>query len=219
MESQSQRFSRANTITRDEYDSQRRSEKSRRPKDDGPRGRPPIRNDEKVAEYAAQRPTVIRGWLERVEGRFMGTPQDISPEDALLLALSITTGEVRYCDAQIARLTEDELFERPERSVYAEMPSGHWEMVEERRDAEVISRWQTLRRDAMDRMARYAKMAIDVGLEAKNQQIREKQATLIAKFFEAVMGEIELTADQQNALGPALRRHLEIVESTAEEMP
>lgn len=212
-----QTHKRDNVISREDYDAGRRENRFARKR--SPRGRPPINVDSQVAQYARSNPRVLQGWLERVEDRFMGSPVDITPEEALTQALRITAGEVRYCDEQIRRLSEDELFERPQKTMYAEMPSGGWEMVEERRDAETISRWQLLRRDAMDRMTRYAKMALDVGLEERNQRIRESQADVIAKFFEAVMGEIELTPDQQRMVGPALRRHLEIVETTAVEVP
>lgn len=203
--------SRENTITREEYEAQ--SGKDRRKR------RHYVIPDKSVARRAQADPTVLRGWLDRVEGRFMGIPEDVSPIDALANAMKIAAGEVRYCTEQIARLSDEELFERPTRTVYAEMPSGGWEMVEEARDAEVISRWHQLRSAAMDRMARYAKMALDVGLEERQQALHEKQAALIARFFESVMNEVELSDEQRKLLGPTMRRHLELIEGTATTVP
>lgn len=204
------KYSRENVITREEYEARPEGRASRRRHSN---------SDRIVVRHAQSNPEVLRDWLGRVEGRFMGTPKDVSPADALANALRIAAGEVEYCTQQIARLCDDELFERPTRTTYAEMPSGGWEMVEERRDAEVISRWQQLRTAAMDRMARYAKMALEVGLEEREQTLHENQAALIARFFESVMNEIELTDEQTQMLAPSMRRHLELIEGTAQAIP
>lgn len=204
--------SRENVITRDEYEARPENRVKQRRHNAGP-------SDRTFTRKAQSDPTVLRSWLDRVEGRFMGVPQEVTPADALATALRITAGEVEYCTQQIARLCDDELFERPERTVYAEMPSGGWEMVSEHRDAEVITRWHQLRTAAMDRMARYAKMALDVGLEERQQTLHENQAALIARFFETVMQDVELTDEQTKLLGPAMRRHLEVIESTATAIP
>jgi hypothetical protein len=209
MEASRKYRSRENVITRAEYDEKHRTKRPRptRVQED--------RHDNAISRRAQRsNPTVLRDWLERVEGRFMGVPVDVSPEDALTMALRITAGEVKYCDQQIARLSEDELFERPLRVVTTELSDGEV-LVQETRDAEVISRWQQLRAAALDRMARYAKMALDVGIEERTVKMREGQAAMIARFFESVMGEIELTPEQQEILAPTMRRHLELIEGQA----
>ena len=206
------RYSRENVITRDEYEARPENRGKQRRRYTGV-------SDRMITRKAQSNPEALRGWLDRVEGRFMGVPKDVTPADALATALRIAAGEVEYCTQQIARLCDDELFERPARTVYAEMPSGGWEMVEERRDAEVVTRWQQLRTAAMDRMARYAKMALDVGLDERQQTLQENQAALIARFFETVMNDVELTDEQTKLLGPAMRRHLEVIESTATSIP
>jgi hypothetical protein len=204
--------SRENVITRAEYDAKHRAGKVR---PISPRSEAlDAMHDRTITRRAQSNPVVLRTWLERVEGRFMGTPVDISPEDALTMALRITAGEVKYCDQQIARLTEDELFERPLRVVTTELFDGEVS-VQETRDAEVITRWQQLRAAAIDRMARYAKMALDVGIEERTAKLREDQAAMIARFFESVMGEIDLTPEQQKILAPTMRRHLELIEGQA----
>lgn len=158
--------------------------------------------------------TRLRHWLERVDDRFMGTPLDVHPHEALLQCLRITAGEVRYCDQQIRRLEEDELFERPATETLAVMPSGRVVVAEEKRGFEVISRWVQWRSSALDRLARYSKMALDVGIEERQIQLAEREADLIGRYFEAVLGDLELTPAQQKALGPAMRRHLSLVEKT-----
>lgn len=150
----------------------------------------PISQDGRYAERAQQRDTVLRGWLERVEGRFFGTPTDIEPAEAIMLAIRITNGEIIYCDEQIARLSEDELFERPLKTMYAEMPSGEFEIVEEKRDAEVLSRWVSFRDNAVERLARYAKMALDVGIEERQIQLAEQQAQQLVAVITSILTDL-----------------------------
>lgn len=137
-------------------------------------------------------PDHLRKWFERVDDRFMGSPLNIDPTDAILWAMRVTAGEVAYCDAQIARLEEDELFERPRKTMFAELPSGQWDIVEERRDAEVMNRWVQWRDHAMSRMAQYAKMALDVGIEERQIQIAEKHAQQIVTVITAVLTDLGL---------------------------
>ena len=43
-------------------------------------------------------PRQLRTYLERVEGRFMGTPLNIAAEDAIMWAMRVSAGEAAYCD-------------------------------------------------------------------------------------------------------------------------
>lgn len=153
-----------------------------------------------------------QSWLERVDGRFMGVPLDVTPEEAVIGALHLTAGEVAYCNEQIARLTDDELFERPARETYVEMPSGRCELVEVKVDPEQLSRWVQIRDSAIDRMAKYARMAAEMGVEERTIALAERQSKYITDFVEQVLEDIELTPRQHKRLGPAMRRHLELLE-------
>jgi hypothetical protein len=154
-------------------------------------------------------------WLGRVDDRFMGTAVDIDPYDALLWAIRLSAGEVAYCDAQISRLHEDELFERPARHTYMQMPSGAFELVEEKRDPETVSRWQYLRKDAADRMARYAKMAIDAGIDERRVAVAERVADILAPLLENLAEDLSLTAKQRAKLPDVLGTRLRALEIAA----
>lgn len=129
-------------------------------------------------------PAVLRHWLGRVEGRFMGYPLDIHPHDAVLWAMRVCAGEAAYCDAQIARLSEDELFERPLRETYVE---GDTTAITEVRDAETMSRWVTWRDHALHRMAQYAKMAADMKIDEEQVRIAKEQAQLMVNVITAIL--------------------------------
>src|SRR6516165_4539144 len=91
-----------------------------------------------VRKHAARE---LKTWMARVDDRFMGSPIDVDPHDAIIHAIRVTAGEVKYCDEQIRKLSEDELFERPLETSVQQLPSGKWVVIEEKRNPEVISRW------------------------------------------------------------------------------
>lgn len=120
----------------------------------------------------------------------MGAPVDVHPHDAILWAMRVSAGEVVYCDQQIRRLEEDELFERPTKTQLVELPSGKVEEIHESREPEQFSRWVRWRDRAMKNMAMYAKMALDVGIEERQIQLAEKQAQQLVNVITAVLTDL-----------------------------
>lgn len=120
----------------------------------------------------------------------MGAPVDVHPHDAILWAMRVSAGEVVYCDQQIRRLEEDELFERPTKTQLVELPSGKIEQIHESREPEQFSRWVRWRDRAMKNMAMYAKMALDVGIEERQIQLAEKQAQQLVNVITAVLTDL-----------------------------
>lgn len=131
----------------------------------------------------------LRRWFERVEDRFMGSPVDLHPHEAILWAMRVSAGEMAYCDSQIAKLEEEELFETPIRTQYYQTEDGGIS-VTENRDSEQMNRWVTWRQTAMKNMATYAKMALDVGIEERQIQLAEKQAHQLVEVITAVLTDL-----------------------------
>ena len=131
----------------------------------------------------------LKHWLERVDGKFMGTPYDIPPHDAILWALRTTAGEVIYCDEQIRRLSEEELFERPVKETQSTTEDGN-EIFTEVTEPEIISRWVQLRDTALDRVAKYSKMALDVGIEERQIALAENQAHQLVSVITHVLTDL-----------------------------
>lgn len=142
----------------------------------------------------------------------MGTALDVDPHDALLHCIRIAAGEVAYCDAQISRLEEDELFERPTKKQMARMPSGKLILVEERRDAEVISRWIQFRDNAVDRMARYSKMALDAGIDERRVAVAERVADVLTPLLQNLADDLMLTPQQRELLPAVIGTRLRALE-------
>jgi hypothetical protein len=146
----------------------------------------------------------------------MGSPLAVHPHDAIIWAMRLCAGEVLYCDAQVARLSEEELFELPRKQTFAIMPSGKYELVEEKREYDLISRWVRLRDNAADRMAQYAALAIKCGVEERKVKLAEQEATLVSKYFERVLSEVHLSPEQFARVGPAMRKHLALIEGVTD---
>lgn len=126
----------------------------------------------------------LKHWLSRVDDRFMGSPVDIQPHQGILLALSIAAGEVHYCQEQIRRLHESETFERPLKETISD------EFTTETYDSEVVSRWVTLRDNAADRMAKYAKAASDMQIDEQQIKIAEGQAQQIVSVITKILTDL-----------------------------
>jgi hypothetical protein len=146
----------------------------------------------------------LSDWLGRVDDRFMGTAIEVDPHEAIVAGISICAGEVAYCEAQISRLAEDELFERPLLTELVEMPFSHeFNTITEKRDAEVISRWVSLRDSAVDRMVKYSKIALDLGIAQERVNAATRVADAMVPLLKRLPQALSLTAEQQ-ALLPAL---------------
>jgi len=152
--------------------------------------------------------------MERVDDRFMGTPIDVDPHDAIVHAIRITAGEVRYCDEQIRRLTEDELFERPLETSIQQLPSGKWVQIEEKRTGEVISRWVTLRDDALANLVKYSKWAIEVGIDERRVRVAERVADVIAPLLSDLAIDLNLNDEQRRLLPAVIDRRMRVLEAT-----
>lgn len=167
-------------------------------------------------QVTPKNPNQLKRWLERVDDRFMGSPLDVDPHDAILHAIRVTAGEVRYCDEQLRRLSEDELFERPLETSVQQLPNGKWVQIEEKRNTEVISRWVTLRDDALANLVRYSKWAIEVGIDERRVRVAERVADVIAPLLTDLAADLNLSEEQRRMLPTVISRRLRLLEAASE---
>lgn len=143
--------------------------------------------------------------------RVMGFATEVDPFDALLECIWIAKGEVVYCSERIAELGEDEAVvtfaERSETDGIVKGESEHSVSTKTSTVAE-LNIWIVARRDAVDRMARYAKMAIDAGIAERQVQIAERVGGMIGRLVSSVLDELELTAGQRELAPMVMRKHL-----------
>ena len=175
----------------------------------------PYQNSEAVfvRKHAARE---LKMWMARVDDRFMGSPIDVDPHDAIIHAIRVTAGEVKYCDEQIRKLSEDELFERPLETSVQQLPSGKWVTIEEKRNPEVISRWVTLRDDAMDNLVKYSKWAIEVGIDERRVRVAERVADVIAPLLSDLAVDLDLTDEQRRRLPMVIDKRLRVLEAASD---
>jgi hypothetical protein len=140
----------------------------------------------------------------------MGMPIDIDPLDALLQVIRITAGEVEYCTNQVWSLEPDAAIVRDVEETMREAHGHHAESYEERKQSSTMSLhvWIKARQDAMDRLARYCKMAIDCGIAERQVQLAENLGSSIGRLISAVLGDMALTPAQAERAPEVVRHHM-----------
>jgi hypothetical protein len=139
----------------------------------------------------------------RVAARHMAVELDVEPHDALLWCVKITAGEVRYFTEKISGLEAEELVVAEEKT---RVSSG--DTVRETSSRADLHLWVHARAQAVDRLARYSKMAIDAGVEERRVRLAETLATELSDIFAAVFAALRLTPDQLQVARPIVHRHL-----------
>jgi hypothetical protein len=140
--------------------------------------------------------------------RVMGVSVHIEPEDALQVCINLTHGEILYCDKRIAELDDTTA------TVATSSERQHQELdrfgdVHELRDhttesTALLHVWITTRQGAVDRLARYSKMALDAGVEERRVRLDERQTELIAGAVLAVVHQLGSLSDDDRVRVPAL---------------
>jgi hypothetical protein len=139
----------------------------------------------------------------------MGAPHDVSPQEALLWCVRIAAGEVRYCSMQVALLDDDDTVGQPETTLHG----ADDKLLERRTLAPALNIWIAARRDAVDRLARYSKMALDAGVAERQVAIAERYGQQLATMLSGVLGDLELTDSQLKRAPAIVQRHLAQLES------
>lgn len=113
---------------------------------------------------------------------------DISPWEALLLAVKRAAAWAAYYEARLAEVAEGD------HDAFRPGGSAHeWVLAAER---------------VNDKMARYAKMAVDAGVAAMMVQRAKTEGAQIARVLNAALGAADLTSEQEIKIRQALRRAL-----------
>lgn len=128
--------------------------------------------------------------LARRDAVVMGAPLPIDPHEAILQAIHIAAGEVRYCSDRIAELDAalvsiETVKTRP--LSHGKDGESATETVEETtRTTEVrLHAWIETRRDALNRMVAYSAAALKAGVEERQVKVAEQQAQQLANAMRA----------------------------------
>jgi hypothetical protein len=132
---------------------------------------------------------------ERVSGAWivahaMARIEDITPWEALLLAVKRAAAWTAFYEGKVAEVTDDEDLR----------PGG------EAHD------WVVALERVNDKLARYSKMAVDAGVAQMLVQRARTEGETIARVLNLALGEAGLSDEQETILRGALRRALLAVE-------
>jgi hypothetical protein len=124
---------------------------------------------------------------------FMGAPMDINPFDAIMWCIKITAGEVQWLSMQIAEIDEDDWIE--------DTALG--------KQMHVMQRTRAL---AQDRLVRYSKEAISLGLAERSIRLAENFGLVLARLLENIKNDLGLSREQEKRWPHIVRRQLIIMQ-------
>jgi hypothetical protein len=125
---------------------------------------------------------------------FMGRPKEISPLDAIIWAIKITAGEVEFLGLQIQEIDQKE------------------DWIENTIQGKQLHVFQRARADAMDRLVKYSKDAIALGLAERAVRMAETFGATIATLLNGIAEDLALSKVQKQIWPSIVRKHLVLLE-------
>lgn len=129
----------------------------------------------------------------RSQAILMGAPVDINPLDALIWCIKLTAGEVEFCTQQMELLDKEE-----------------W--IEHTMIGKQLHMWAKERQKAVDRLAKYSKEAIALGIAERAVRLAEQYGSSIARYTKGLLEDLELTPEQRKKAPLIVRKHLMLLE-------
>jgi len=146
--------------------------------------------------HAGNVPAVRKNAIVQEATNFMGAPKDINPFDAIIWCIRITAGEVEWLTTKIAEVNETD-----------------W--IEDTQFGKQMNVLQRTRADAQDRLVRYSRDAIQLGLAERAVKLAENFGQLIARLIENIGIELVLTPAQKEKWPIIVRRQLILMQGGA----
>jgi len=113
-------------------------------------------------------------------------PLDVDPGSAILGIMRSAAGEVAWAQGELYGLDDADIFNEQ---------AGEHPVLRFKHRAE-------------ERLAKYARTAVDIGIETAKVRMAETQLAMIGRLVEAVIARLDLTEEQRKQLGPAIRDEL-----------
>lgn len=146
----------------------------------------------------------------------MGPAIDVDPMEALLWCVRIAAGEVAYATMKINLLESGEELVRPEENTHRTAWGDKGESFEETKLSPVqLHIWIQARHHALDRLARYSKMALDAGVAERQVRLAESAGDELAVAIRHILDNLLLTAEQEKRAPEIVREAMEKLERTA----
>lgn len=140
----------------------------------------------------------------------VGFRVEVDPHEAMLMCINIASAEVTFYTSQIAMLEADEIIGRPKQEMLDKEGRVH-----DLQQPIALNIWIEARNRGMERLAKFCKMAMDIGLQERQVQAAERYGLAIARMVEGILGEIGLTKEQQLLAPTIVRKHLALASTGA----
>jgi len=142
-----------------------------------------------------------------------GLPVDISPGDALLAEVHRTAGHVAWLEQRVRALDPDALVWGTVKTRHGHTAQGEVGFTEEAAQvAAVLQLYQAERKHLVD----VCRAALSAGVEERRVQLAEQQGVMLAGVIRAVLGDLDLSPEQQARVSEVVPRHLRAVNSSVE---
>lgn len=148
---------------------------------------------------------------ERAVATF-GLPREVDPRDALLEEVHRTAGAVAWLHEQVQALQSNEVVWGVTEEI--EKQAGEFPGVDTKRAAEV-NVWVKLWQSERDRLVKVCKEAIGAGLEERRVRLAEQQGAMLASVIKAILGDLDLTPEQQAKVATVVPMRLRAVATAA----
>lgn len=136
--------------------------------------------------------------------KFVDEAEPIHPAEVLLEQVRRQSGVVAYWRARVHELDLEEL-EWSTKTVTTETGAFNREEKVMAADAHIAYR---LFQEAEDRLADYATRALRAGVEERMVQVAEGQGEMVAQVIKAVLGDLQLTAEQSQTAATVIPMRL-----------
>lgn len=155
--------------------------------------------------------------LQQTAGGFSGEI-DMEPHEGLLYCVRKAAQHVAYSESQCAQLrSEQEMIAIVDTAEKTYMTDNGEVTYHERREKSLaeLNAWVRVNMEALDRLARFSKMAIDAGVEERKVALAERMGLELSDVLSRILQRLGLT-DRQRAIAPEIvREELEVLEGTA----
>lgn len=147
----------------------------------------------------------------RVVAESLAVELDLAPHDALMWCVRVAAGELAFLTTKVAQLEQTALLVEHVR----ERDSDDGSFVERTSNAQ-LHVWIRARQDAAERLAKFAKLAIDAGVAERHVRVAEQYGELIAQLIDGILGDLDLTPKQLRLAADAVPRRLRLIEGGAQ---
>lgn len=137
-----------------------------------------------------------------------GLPREIDPRDALLEEVYRSAGAVDWLHLQVQALqAEDVVWGKTEE---VDKGAGEFTGVDVTHKA-AINVWVQLWMAERAHLVKVAKEAINCGIEERRVRLAEQQGSMLAGVIKAILGDLDLSAEQSAKVATVVPRHLRSV--------